>query len=127
MPPNLPAPPVTANYHQRVQWEKRAALLEAAISLFLSEGYNGTSLAKVASAAGVSTATLFKHFPTKADLFEAIVTEYWTIESQEAAMPEPGDPRKGLNNDRTRLRGTANTPANGLAVPPRDCRSTELS
>lgn len=91
------SPPTTTSYHQRVQREKRAAILEAATGLFLSEGYNGTSLAKVAEAAGVSTATLFKRFPTKADLFEAIVTEYWAIESQEAATPEPGDPRKGLD------------------------------
>ena len=90
-----PAPAATS-YHQRVQQEKRTAILEAATGLFLSEGYNGTSLANVARAAGVSTATLFKRFPTKADLFSALVTEYWASESQEAAMPEPGDPRKGL-------------------------------
>lgn len=95
--PTPPAPPTAATYHQRVQREKRTAILEAATGLFLSEGYNGTSLAKVAKAAGVSTATLFKRFPTKADLFEAIVTEYWSLESREAAMPEPGDPRGGLS------------------------------
>jgi TetR/AcrR family transcriptional regulator of autoinduction and epiphytic fitness len=92
-----PAPtPVLSSYHQRVQAEKRAAILEAATELFLSEGYDGTSLAKVAKVAGVSTATLFKRFPTKAALFEAIVTEYWVVASQEAVRPEPGDPRKGL-------------------------------
>lgn len=83
-------------YHQRVQEQKRAAILEAATDLFLAEGYDGTSLARVAAAAGVSTATLFKRFPTKADLFDAIVTEYWASESKEASTPEPGDPRKGL-------------------------------
>lgn len=91
-----PAPPAAASYHQRVQQEKRAAILEAATALFLTEGYDGTSLANVARAAGVSTATLFKRFPTKAALFDAIVTEYWAVESQETATPEPGDPRKGL-------------------------------
>lgn len=85
------------SYHQRVQLEKRAAILKAATDLFLSEGYDGTSLANVANAAGVSTATLFKRFPTKADLFEAIVTEYWSIEGQAASVPKPGDPRRGLS------------------------------
>jgi AcrR family transcriptional regulator len=86
-----------SGYHQRVQQEKRAAILTAATAMFLSEGYGGTSLAKVAGAAGVSTATLFKRFPTKADLFDAIVTEYWSVERQESGVPEPGDPREGLS------------------------------
>ena len=90
------APPAAASYHQRVQHEKRAAILGAATDLFLSEGYGGASLVKVARDAGVSTATLFKRFPTKADLFNAIVSEYWAIENQEAATPEAGDPLEGL-------------------------------
>lgn len=83
-------------YHQRVQRDKRSAILRAATALFLRNGYDGTSLAKVASAAGVSTATLFKRFPTKAALFDAIVTEHWALGEQPLAMPEPGDPATGL-------------------------------
>ncbi|MDQ3629824.1 MAG: TetR/AcrR family transcriptional regulator [Actinomycetota bacterium] len=94
--PLVPATAAPTGYHQRVQQEKRTAILEAATELFLSEGYSGTSLANVARAADVSTATLFKRFPTKADLFDALVTEYWASERQEAVMPEPGDPRGGL-------------------------------
>jgi TetR/AcrR family transcriptional regulator of autoinduction and epiphytic fitness len=74
--------PATSSYHQRVQKEKRAAILEAATELFLAEGYDGASLAKIATTAGVSTATLFKRFPTKADLFDAIVTEHWAQENK---------------------------------------------
>ncbi len=83
-------------YHDRVRAEKRTAILEAATRLFLENGYGGASLAKIAEAAGVSSATLFKRFPTKAALFEAIVTEYWTSAGDAGAEPEPGDPRKGL-------------------------------
>lgn len=90
------APRSTSAYHRGVQQQKRAAILEAATALFLAEGYAGTSLAKVAATAGVSTATLFKRFPTKADLFNAIVTEAWASEQREVASPEPGDPRAGL-------------------------------
>ncbi len=89
--------PATSSYHQRVQQQKRAAILDAATELFLADGYDGASLAKVARAAGVSTATLFKRFPTKADLFDAIVTEHWAQEGQEARMPAAGDPRAGLD------------------------------
>lgn len=83
-------------YHDRVRAEKRAAILEAATRLFLEHGYSGVSLARIAEAAGVSSATLFKRFPTKAALFEAIVTEYWALPGHEAVEPEPGNPRKGL-------------------------------
>ena len=83
-------------YHQRVAREKRSAILEAAADLFLASGYDGTSLARVADAAGVSRSTLFKQFPTKAALFGAIVTESWQGGGAGEAAPEPGDPRAGL-------------------------------
>ncbi len=85
-----------SGYHQRVHREKRLAILRAATDLFLELGYDGTSLAKVAKQAGVSTATLFKRFPTKAALFDAIVTEHWALEERPADVPAPGDPRSGL-------------------------------
>ena len=62
-----------SEYHRGVAATNRAALLEAATALFLDQGYDRTSLARVAAAAGVSKATLFKQFPTKAALFEAVV------------------------------------------------------
>ncbi|WP_116948095.1 TetR/AcrR family transcriptional regulator [Jiangella endophytica] len=83
-------------YHQRVTEQKRTAILEAAARLFLDAGYDGTSLAKIAEAAGVSRATLFKQFPTKAALFDAIVTESWTVEDDVDAGPPAGDLRTGL-------------------------------
>lgn len=82
-------------YHRRVAEQKRAAIIEAATRLFLDAGYAGTSLAKVAEAAGVSKATLFKQFPTKAALFDAIVTESWTVEDDDL-RPPTGDLRAGL-------------------------------
>jgi TetR/AcrR family transcriptional regulator, regulator of autoinduction and epiphytic fitness len=60
-------------YHRRIAADNRAAILEAATGLFLDLGYDRTSLARVADRAGVSKATLFKQFPTKAELFEATV------------------------------------------------------
>jgi TetR/AcrR family transcriptional regulator, regulator of autoinduction and epiphytic fitness len=83
-------------YHRRVAEQKRAAIIEAATRLFLDAGYAGTSLAKVAEAAAVSKATLFKQFPTKAALFDAIVTESWTVEDDGDLHPPTGDLRAGL-------------------------------
>lgn len=86
----------TSEYHDRIQREKRGAILRAATDLFLELGYDGTSLAKVAATAGVSTATLFKRFPTKAALFDAIVTGHWAVGEQPEEPPRTGDPRAGL-------------------------------
>ncbi|MBL7496956.1 TetR/AcrR family transcriptional regulator [Frankia sp. CNm7] len=83
-------------YHRRVAEQKRAAITEAATRLFLDSGYDGTSLAKIAEAAGVSKATLFKQFPTKAALFDAIVTESWKVEDESELHPPTGDLRQGL-------------------------------
>ena len=82
---------VALTYHQRVAGEKRSAIVTAATDLFAADGYDGTSLARIADRAGVSTATLFKQFPTKADLFTAIVAEFW---GAPAASPAPLDPRE---------------------------------
>ncbi|MBC9717347.1 TetR/AcrR family transcriptional regulator [Streptomyces sp. TRM66268-LWL] len=84
-----------SEYHRRVAAQKRTAIVEAATKLFLDSGYDGTSLARIAEAAGVSRATLFKQFATKAALFEAIVTEHWKADD-EAPLPEPGNLRAGL-------------------------------
>lgn len=83
-------------YHRRVAEEKRAAILKAATGLFLAAGYDGTSLARIAEAAGVSKATLFKQFPTKAALFDAIVTDSWQVEDADGPEPPAADLRAGL-------------------------------
>ena len=91
---DMESPPT---YHQRVAQEKRALILGAATELFTELGYDKTSLARVAERAGVSTATMFKQFPTKADLFEAIVLQFWDAGPDEAVTAPPaGDPRAGL-------------------------------
>lgn len=83
-------------YHRRVAEQKRAAILEAATTLFLASGYDGISLARIAEAAGVSKATLFKQFPTKAALFDAIVTESWHVGDEDDPAPVPDDLHAGL-------------------------------
>ncbi|WP_245744238.1 TetR/AcrR family transcriptional regulator [Lentzea fradiae] len=82
-------------YHQRIAREKRALILAAATELFLELGYDRTSLARIAERSGVSRATLFKQFPTKAALFDAMVTESWSAAAEEAPPP-PGDITGGL-------------------------------
>ncbi len=48
-------------------------VLHAAMELFGTRGYRGTSLQEIAERCGVSKPTLYKHFRSKADLYEAVV------------------------------------------------------
>ena len=48
-------------------------IVEAADREFTSNGYAGTSIKAVAQGAGISTKTLYRLVPTKADLFEAVI------------------------------------------------------
>ncbi|WP_329061112.1 TetR/AcrR family transcriptional regulator [Amycolatopsis sp. NBC_01480] len=47
----------------------------------------GRHWARIAERSGVSRATLFKQFPTKAALFDAIVTESWSTADEEEPPP----------------------------------------
>jgi TetR/AcrR family transcriptional regulator, mexJK operon transcriptional repressor len=53
---------------------KRRAILEAARTAFLRNGYLGTSMDEIAASAGVSKQTVYKHFADKERLFVEIVT-----------------------------------------------------
>ena len=54
-------------------------ILAKARELFLSQGYAETSMDAVALAASVSKPTLYSRFPTKPDLFEAIVRDRLSV------------------------------------------------
>ena len=88
--------PEVPEYHQRVADQNRSTILAAATTLFLDLGYDRTSLARVAEAAGVSKATLFKQFPTKASLFEAMVLAVGEPPATPVAIPPTGDLHAGL-------------------------------
>jgi AcrR family transcriptional regulator len=50
-------------------------LLEAALDLFVEKGFAATRVEEVARRAGVSKGTLFLYFPSKVELFKAVVRE----------------------------------------------------
>src|SRR5688572_4908314 len=69
-------------------------LLDAAVLLFGSDGYEGTSLDDVASAVGVRKQSLLYYFPSKADLFAAAAAEaaqqvYVALDTA-LQQPDPG-------------------------------------
>lgn len=56
----------------RARDSARPALLEAAHEAFGSRGFDAVSLDEVAAAVGVTKGSLYHHFTSKADLFEAV-------------------------------------------------------
>jgi TetR/AcrR family transcriptional repressor of mexJK operon len=53
---------------------KRRAIMDAATTVFLRNGYVGASMDEVATLAAVSKQTVYKHFADKQSLFSEIVT-----------------------------------------------------
>lgn len=53
--------------------QRRSAILDAAIDLFSSRGFRGTTTREIAAAVGVSEPILYQHFETKRALFDAIL------------------------------------------------------
>ena len=72
---------------------KRAAILEAAKQIFVTQGYEGTSMDQIAAAAGVSKLTVYSHFGDKEALFAAAVKSHCETQLPTALFePAPGTP-----------------------------------
>jgi TetR/AcrR family transcriptional regulator len=69
-----PSPPLSAKRERRKQ-ARPGELLDAALDLFVEKGYAATRVEEVAARAGVSKGTLFLYFPSKEELFKAVVRE----------------------------------------------------
>jgi len=48
-------------------------LLDAATRFFMEKGFDGTSMGEIAKHAHASKETFYRHFPTKEDLFRAVI------------------------------------------------------
>jgi AcrR family transcriptional regulator len=55
--------------------EKTAAILAGAMQEFLAHGYAGARVDRIVEAAGVSKATVYRHFPDKEALFTALIQQ----------------------------------------------------
>lgn len=63
------------HYRRSVSESKRASILLAGRENFLRNGYSRAAVADIAREADVSTATLYKHFSSKDELFTLVVRE----------------------------------------------------
>ena len=66
-------PPEGAVKRERRKEARPGELLDAALDLFVEKGYAATRVEEVAARAGVSKGTLFLYFPSKQELFKAVV------------------------------------------------------
>ncbi|GBQ92931.1 transcriptional regulator [Acetobacter nitrogenifigens DSM 23921 = NBRC 105050] len=71
--PSLPESPLSRREQRRI--ETHDALVDAAMSLLSSQGFDETTVDEIAATAGISRRTLFRYFPTKADIVTA-----WTLQ-----------------------------------------------
>ncbi|RSD07275.1 TetR/AcrR family transcriptional regulator [Amycolatopsis eburnea] len=73
---------------------QRETIVAAATEQLAEHGYSGCSVAAVAERAGVAVGSVYRHFPTKADLvvhvFRQVVTR--EVEAVRAASARPGEP-----------------------------------
>ncbi len=55
--------------------KKRQEILETATQCFIGSGFHGTGMAKICKAAGMSPGALYRYFPSKESMIEAIVEQ----------------------------------------------------
>jgi len=60
--------------------DTKQVILEVALELFSSQGYDGVTVADIATAVGIKAASLYKHYQSKQDIFDSLleksITEY---------------------------------------------------
>ena len=71
--------------------QRRATVVAAALEVFGSGSYAGSTTAEIARAAGVSEPIIYRHFPSKRELWFACLDQAWSdlrtaIEGLEASL-----------------------------------------
>ena len=77
----------------RIQTEKRELILEAALEVFSTHGFRGSTIDQIAEAAGMSKPNLLYYFRRKEDIHEALIARLlktWLQPLRE--LDEAGDP-----------------------------------
>lgn len=74
--------------------KKRAAILDGAIDVFIRSGYEQAGMDTIAETAGVSKRTVYNHFGSKENLFQAVVADF--LAQRNELKPVRYDPQKTL-------------------------------
>jgi len=73
----MPPKPKRSQAPSRLTDRKRQAIVQAAIQAFRDQGFDATSMDRIAADAGVSKRTVYNHFPSKDALFAEILVQLW--------------------------------------------------
>ncbi len=68
-------PKISLKEPRQLSPKKAEAILAGGMQEFLAHGYAGTSMDRIATAAGVSKATVYSHFQDKEGLFTALIEQ----------------------------------------------------
>lgn len=110
--------------HRKKSAVKAAAILDGAMQEFLANGYAATSMDRVATAAGVSKATVYSHFQDKAGLFTALVQQL--AEEKFRTVFDPCDDSSLQGEPRAVLTKVATSILNEAACNPQLCEFVRL-
>ncbi|WQG56938.1 TetR/AcrR family transcriptional regulator [Pseudomonas sp. RTB3] len=75
----------------RLTDRKREAIVQAAIAEFRANGFEVTSMDKIAALAEVSKRTVYNHFPSKEELFSEILHQLWASSVAQLDISYAGD------------------------------------
>ena len=78
--------PAARSQGGRPRGAEGAGLLDVARQMFLDSGFAGTTMADVATRARVSKSSLYRDFPSKDSLFEAVISD-WVQRGRNALHP----------------------------------------
>ena len=80
--------------------DKRSRLLDAALELFETRGFDGVAVPEIAKAAGVATGTLYLYFRDKAALVNALYRHWKNAYNASVLAPLPGGivPRQAFSH-----------------------------
>lgn len=67
--------PRTSAQFDAIRQRSRKRIMDAALELFGTLGYQATSISKIAKAAGISKGLMYNYFASKQELLEAIIIE----------------------------------------------------
>ncbi|MDV9168931.1 TetR family transcriptional regulator [Streptomyces sp. W16] len=84
-----PGEPVLS-LRERTRLAVKAQVAEIALEMFLSRGFEQTTIEQIAKAAGMSRATFFRYFATKEDVL-LVMTEDYARHAQDALKQRPDD------------------------------------